>query len=54
MLRLRHLALLLYELTALAWVNRAIGPLLVAAFLLASALIIVVGNTAAPFIYTLF
>lgn len=54
MLRLRHLVWLLYELTALAYLNRTIGPLFIAVLLLVSALMVVVGNTAAPFIYALF
>ena len=54
MLRLRHLIVLLGEFVALAWVNRAIGPLLVAMMVLIAGLFAVVGQVAAPYIYTFF
>jgi len=51
---LRHLGKLLMELLAFAWHNKAWWIVPIVAVLLLLALLIVAGQTTAPFIYTLF
>ena len=50
----RHLGKLLMELMAFAWHNKAWWIVPIVAVLLLLALLIVAGQTTAPFIYTLF
>jgi hypothetical protein len=54
LMRVRHLALLLFELLALARFNRLYWPLILVLLFCAIGATIVLGQTAAPFIYTLF
>lgn len=54
MRRLRHLALLLGEITRYSMVNRVWWPLPLLATLLFLGLVVVIGQASAPFIYTLF
>ncbi len=54
MLRLRHLALLLRDLVGNAVANRQFVPLMIVFVLLLMGLVVVSGQAAAPFIYTIF
>ncbi len=53
-MRLRHFGRLFVELVAYSLVNRVWWPVPLVLFLLALGAFIVIGQTAAPFIYTLF
>jgi hypothetical protein len=53
-MRLRHLGRLFLELTAYSVVNRVWWPVPLVLLLLALGLVVFIGQTAAPFIYTLF
>lgn len=54
MMRLRHLGRLFKELTVFSVVNRVWWPLPLVLLLMALGLVVAIGQTAAPFIYTLF
>jgi len=51
---LRHLGILLKDLLGFAWQNKAWWIVPVILIMLVLALVIVLGQTTAPFIYTLF
>ncbi len=54
MMRLRHAARLFLELVAYSIVNRVWWPVPLVMLLMAVGLVVVIGTTAAPYIYTLF
>ena len=54
MMRLRHLGRLFKELTVFSVVNRVWWPLPLVLLLMVMALLVAIGQTAVPFIYTLF
>jgi len=54
MTRLRHLGRLFLELTAYSVINRVWWPVPLVLLLLVVGVVVVIGQTAAPFIYTLF
>lgn len=54
MMRLRHIGRLFLELFAYSLINRVWWPIPLVLLLLSVGLIAVIGQTAAPFIYTLF
>lgn len=54
LLRLKHLALLLRDLVGNAVANRQFLPLAIVLLLLVLGLVVVSGQAAAPFIYTIF
>jgi hypothetical protein len=53
-MRVRHFGRLLLELVAYSVMNRVWWPVPLVLFLLAIGVVVIVGQTAAPFIYTLF
>ncbi len=54
MMRVRHLGRLFLELCAYSVVNRVWWPVPLVLLLLTLGLVVVIGQSAAPFIYTLF
>jgi len=53
-MRVRHFGRLLLELVAYSVMNRVWWPVPLVLFLLTIGVVVIVGQTAAPFIYTLF